>query len=200
MVLFEGDNDLQPGGCEPFDRQYEHCHADLVRRALGFELPPLRRSRSVLVERLRAALGRPVNPWAAADPGLARHPRLAPGALAAFASNVRSQIGIARANGARVALVTQAIRIRRVQRVGDLAYLGQWLPGLLPAAAPGELERLNGALRLLGREDGVQLVDAAARIRWQDDDFADPLHFSARGSERFSDFLAAELQLPAGAP
>ena len=87
----------------------------------------------MLVERLRAALGRPADPWAADDPGLARHARLAPGAVAAFASNVRSQIGIARAHGARVAPVTQAIRIRRAQRIGDLAYLAQWLPGLLPA-------------------------------------------------------------------
>ena len=200
VVLFEGDNDLQPGGCEPFDRQYEHCHAELVRRALGFELPPLTwRSRSVLVERLRSALGRPTDPWAAADPGLPRHERLAPGALAAFASNVRSQIGIARVHGARVALVTQAIRIRSLQRAGDLEYLAQWLPGLLPAAAPGELERLNGALRSFAADDGVQLVDAAARLRWQDEDFADPLHFSERGSERFADFLAAELLLPAAA-
>jgi hypothetical protein len=58
---------------------------------------------------------------------------------------------------------------------------------------------LNGALRSFAADDGVQLVDAAARLRWQDEDFADPLHFSERGSERFADFLAAELLLPAAA-
>jgi len=43
-------------------------------------------------------------------------------------------------------------------------------------------------------------VDAAARIGWQDEDFADPLHFSDRGSERLAGFLATELALPAGPP
>ncbi len=99
-----------------------------------------------------------------------------------------------------MALVTQTIRIRRRQRTDDLKYLAQWLPGLVPDAAPGELERLNEVLRARRADEGVQLVDAAARMGWQDEDFADPLHFSDRGSERFAGFLAAELALPAGPP
>ncbi len=110
---------------------------------------------------------------------------------------MRSLIGLARAHGARVALVTQTIRVRQAQRPDDLKYLAQWLPALLPEAAPSELERLNSALRALSGQEGAQLVDAAARIGWQDDDFADPLHFSERGSERFAEFLARELTLDA---
>ncbi|HEY6322348.1 MAG TPA: SGNH/GDSL hydrolase family protein [Thermoanaerobaculia bacterium] len=201
VVVYEGDNDLQPGGYRPFDREYEHGHAELALRALGFDRPPLPwRSRSVLLERLAAAWSRPGDPWASLDPRQPRHSRLAPGATATFDRNLRSLAAVARAHGARVALVTQTIRIRRRQRADDLQYLAQWLPGLAPEAAPGELERLNDVLRARRADEGVQLVDAAAGIGWQDEDFADPLHFSDRGSERFAGFLAAALALPAGPP
>lgn len=201
VVVYAGDNDLQPGGYQPFDREYEHGHAELALRALGFDRPPLPwRSRSVLLERLAAAWSRPGDPWASLDPRQPRHSRLAPGAIATFDRNLRSLAALARVHGARVALVTQTIRIRRRQRADDLEYLAQWLPGLAPAAAPGELERLNDVLRSRRKDEGVQLVDAAARIGWQDEDFADPLHFSDRGSERFAGFLAAELALPAAPP
>jgi lysophospholipase L1-like esterase len=201
VVVYQGDNDLQPGGYRPFDREYEHGHAELALRALGFDRPPLPwRSRSVLVERLAAAWSRPGDPWASLDPREPRHPRLATAAIATFDRNLRSLAALARAHGARVALVTQSIRIRRRQRAEDLKYLAQWLPGLVPEAAPGELDRLNEVLRARRGDEGVQLVDAAVRIGWQDDDFADPLHFSDRGSERFADFLAAELALPSGPP
>jgi lysophospholipase L1-like esterase len=201
VIVYAGDNDLQPGGYRPFDREYEHGHAELALRALGFDRPPLPwRSRSVLLERLAAAWSRPADPWASLDPRQPRHPRLAPGAIATFERNLRSFAALARAHGARVALVTQTIRIRRRQRADDLKYLAQWLPGLVPEAAPGELERLDDVLRAMRGDDGVQLVDAAARIGWQDEDFADPLHFSDRGSARFAEYLAAELALPAGPP
>lgn len=200
VVVYQGDNDLQPGGYQPFDREYEHGHAELELRALGFDRPPLPwRSRSVLLERLAAPWARAGDPWASLDPGEPRHPHLAPGAVATFERNVRSLAAVARAHGARVALVTQTIRVRGAQRADDLRYLAQWLPGLAPAAAPGELERLNQVLRALGAGEGMQVVDAAARAGWRDEDFADPLHFSDRGSERFADFLAAELALPAAA-
>jgi lysophospholipase L1-like esterase len=198
VVVYQGDNDLQPGGYRPFDRQYEHGHAELAVRALGFERQPLPwRSRSVLLERLAAPWARPGDPWASLDPRAARHPRLAPQAVATFVRNVRSLVGVARAHGARIALVTQTIRIRQPpRRADDLKYLAQWLPALEPQAAPTELERLNQELYALAAEPGVQLVDAATRIPWQDEDFADPLHFSDRGSERFANFLAGALALP----
>jgi lysophospholipase L1-like esterase len=197
VVLFQGDNDLQPGAYQPFDRQYEHGHSELLVRALGFGRPPLPwRSRSVLLEKLAAAWARPGDPWASLDPGAARHAGLAPAAAATFARNVRSFVGIARSHGARVALVTQAIRIRRLQRADDLKYLAQWLPALVPDTAPAALDRLNQEVRALRGEEGVQVIDAAARVAWEDEDFADPLHFSDRGSDRLAGFLAAELALP----
>ncbi|HYL04878.1 MAG TPA: SGNH/GDSL hydrolase family protein [Thermoanaerobaculia bacterium] len=199
VIVYQGDNDLQPGGYQPFDRQYEHGHAELELRALGFDRPPLPwRSRSVLIERLAAAWARPGDPWASLDPSQRRQPHLAPAAIATFARNLRSQVAVARAHGARLALVTQTIRIRNRQRADDLKYLAQWLPGLVPEAVPAELEKLNEVQRAMRGEGGVQVVDAAARIGWQDEDFADPLHFSDRGSERFAEFLSTELLLPAG--
>jgi lysophospholipase L1-like esterase len=197
VILLQGDNDLQPGGYLPFDPHYEHGHAELTVRALGFDRPPLPwRARSVLLEHLRAAWARAGDPWASLDPNQPRRRRLAAGALPTFARNVRSFVAVARAHGAAVVLVTQVIRIRGQQQADDLKYLAQWLPALAPEAVPGELERLNGALRAMRGEAGVRIADAAARIDWRDEDFADPLHFSPQGSERFAAFLAAELAPP----
>ena len=53
VVLYQGINDLQPASLDPFDPAYER-HADLTRRALGFDLPALPwHRRSLLVEELR---------------------------------------------------------------------------------------------------------------------------------------------------
>ena len=63
VLLYAGINDLQPGAHQPFDRAYEHGHAELARRALGFELaPPSLWSRSVLLERVADRLrGHPLD-------------------------------------------------------------------------------------------------------------------------------------------
>jgi hypothetical protein len=81
------------------------------------------------------------------------------------------------------------MRLRR-ERPEDLAYTAGWLPWLEPAAAPAALEVLNEVTRTVAHDEGVWLADAASEVAWSDEDFADPFHFSPRGSERLAVFLA----------
>jgi lysophospholipase L1-like esterase len=200
VVVFQGINDLQPAGHRPFDPTYERGHAELAVRALGFELPPLTwRDRSLVAEWLHDRTGRPRDPWSRLGPvaEVPRQSRIAAAAPAAFERNVRALAAAARDRGARTVLVTQAIRLRRAHLAADREYLARWVPGLTPESAPGELERFNEVLRRLGRDGAAVTVDAAALAGWQDADFADPLHFSAAGSEKLARLLAGTLPLPA---
>src|SRR5262249_22311253 len=152
-VLYQGINDLQPASHEPFDRQYEHGHAEISRRSLGLELPsPHWLNRSVAVEWLRDRLRGPSNPWdalAGPEPAPRRHPHLTEEGIATFERNVRSYLALAKARGATVLLVTQPLRIRTEEKPADLSYLAGWYPELAPESAPVELERLNDVLRKL---------------------------------------------------
>jgi lysophospholipase L1-like esterase len=202
-LLFQGINDLQPAAHVPFDRQYERGHAEVSRQALGFGVPPVPFwERSILLELLKNAVAGPRDPWARFQPTANRGPRRAQitgEGIAAFGRNVRSFTAVARARGVTVVLVTQTIRLRRAHRAEDLHYVAEWIPGLAPEAAPGELERLNDVLRSLAREEGVRVIDAAREAGWEDADFGDPLHFSAAGAEKLARLLAGRLPLPAPA-
>lgn len=198
VVVYQGINDLQPGSHAPFDRQYERGHADLARRALGFEYaPPGILGRSLLVERIVDRRG-DRDPWDALmdnRPSGARRERLEPAALETFARNLRSIAALARDAGSRLVLATQPMRIRAAQRAADTAYLAGWYPTLVAAAAPVELERLNEVAREVARSRGLELADLAREVAWSDADFADPLHCSASGGEKLVRALAPRLAL-----
>jgi len=141
VVLFQGVNDLQPAAHRPFDPTYERGHAELAVRALGFELgPPSWLDRSLLVERLRGVAGRREDdPWRrlGPPPGGARARHIDAAAPAAFERNVRALAAAVLARvgpGARLVVVTQAVRLRREHLAADRSYLGQWVPGLEPDA------------------------------------------------------------------
>jgi hypothetical protein len=196
-VLYQGINDLQPAAHQPFDPQYEHGHAELARRALGLELPPPSwLARSLLLEKLGNLGRKPADPWEAlAGPGgpAPRRDHIAPEGVAAFERNVRSYAALARSRGAAVLLVTQPVRVRAASRSADLAYLAGWYPELLPAAVPGELERLNGVLRRLAAEGVGELADAAREIPWEDADFGDPMHYADGGRSKLVGYLAPRI-------
>lgn len=197
VVLFQGINDLQPAAHRPFDPQYERGHAEVTLRALGFNLPPLAWwQRSLLLERARKLVGSQREPWEILRPPPSPGPlrrELEPEAVATFARNVRSFIAVAHEHGASVVLVTQTIRIREQHRDGDLTYLAGWLPGLDPAAAPAQLERLNQVLRRLADGRHAVVADAASEVGWTDGDFADPMHASSAGSARFAAYLGERI-------
>jgi lysophospholipase L1-like esterase len=199
MIVLQGLNDLQPGAHQPLDRHYERGHAEVARRTLGLEGPPTRAlawlRRSLLIEKTRELFLEPLDPsqhlqYSSTAPRLLQ---LDPGAGEVFERNLRSQLGIVQAHGARTVLVTQPLRLRK-GHPGDLGYAAGWLPWLEPEAAPAALEELNEVTRRVAREQGLLLVDAARDVAWEDADFGDPFHFSAQGSERFARFLATALE------
>ncbi len=198
LILFQGINDLQPASHQPFDPGYEHGHAEVARRALGLELPPMHWSdRSLLLEQLRDWIDGPEDPWSRLKVPTRPDQRagvLPDDAIETFRRNVRSLISVAHGHGIPVLLVTQPLRIRARSRQADLDYLAGWLLGLEPEAAAQELERLNDVLRAMGRNDpDVRVWDAATVVDWQDRHFADPMHFSAAGSELFASALAEQI-------
>lgn len=198
VVFYQGLNDLQPASHRPFDPQYEHGHVEPAVRALGFGLAPLPwYERSVVVERCRDFLVGVDDPWhrlQGPSPTTAELTEIPARAVKTFDRNVRAFISIASSGGADVVLVTQPLHVRPSSAVSDHAYLAQWIEGLEPAAVPSQLSRLNAVLRKIGRDQSVVLVDAAADVGWEDGDFADPMHFSARGSERMARFMAESLE------
>lgn len=194
VVLYQGLNDLQPGSHVPLDPQYETGHAEVTRRALGLELAPLPWTHRLLLrERLLGVLRGPQDPWSMlASPGGAAtvHPRLAGAASEVFARNLRSFAALARSGGASAMFVTQPVRVRAATRAADEAYLASWLPELEPGAVPAALASLNETTRRVARETGVALADAAAEISWTDDDFGDPMHYTASGRAKLVAYLA----------
>ncbi len=199
ILVYQGINDLQPASSQPFDRQYETGHADLARRALGFELPPLRwHQRSLLLERARDLIMAPGNPWERMRPATPHpatpHPAtplsgISAPAVEVFERNLRSFQALARMHGARLLWVPQALRLRVGAEENDRRYLTDWIPGLEPEAAAGELEKLNDVVRRLAAEGPGRLIDPRY-AEWPDAEWHDPMHFSPRGSRRFARFLS----------
>jgi lysophospholipase L1-like esterase len=192
VVLFQGVNDLQPAAHTPFDPQYEVSHARISLQATGIERAPLHwYDHSVFLEHALPVARR----WAGiAPPPPSAPPRrieaLPDAAVETFERNVRSFIAVARAHGARVLLVTQSLRLRAQRAGADTAALQTWIPGLPAAAALHELERFNDVLRRLAAAGEADLADAAREVAWSDDDFIDPMHFTAAGSAKLADYLA----------
>ncbi len=192
VVFFQGINDLQPASSQPFDRQYETGHAELSRRALGFELPPLRwHQRSLLLEKVRDQVVGPVDPWERVlSHPVPVQPEIPPAAVEVFERNLRSFQVLGRMHGARLLWVPQEIRLRAGELENDRRYLADWISGLEPEAVSGELEKLNEVMRRLGAEGPGRLLDPGYS-EWPDAEWADPMHFSPHGSRRFARFLSA---------
>jgi lysophospholipase L1-like esterase len=196
LIVFHGINDLQPAAHRPFDRQYEHGHAEIAEIALGFHLPPLRWfERSVLYEQARDLALAPQDPWRRLEEpvreGETLPTSISGAGVATFRRNVASLLALARARGIPVLLVTQTLRIRAAEAAKDRRWLAGWTR-LDPAAAVRDIEAMNAVLRGLG-SDQVRVADLAASLPLDDRDFADPAHFSASGSAKMARYMAVEV-------
>jgi len=194
VLLFQGINDLQAAAHIPFDPQYTF-HASMSATVLGLDLPPLPLyERSVLLERLRAVVGRPLTPAPERHASDGPHDQITQEGIAVFERNVRSFVAIARAHGAQVVLVTQPVRIRAAHANAARAILAWWIPDLAPQVVATELERLNDVLRTVAGATSVPLLDVARDERWDDGDFGDALHYTAAGSEKLAAMLTPRLR------
>jgi lysophospholipase L1-like esterase len=118
-------------------------------------------------------------------------------ALHAFVEDLRCVVNASAKSGARTILVTHANYF--VDRVTD-ASRGQMIawrrfyPDLSEAGMLDLEKRSNEAVRKLGAELGVPVVDAAAHIPGGAKYFADFVHFSDEGSALMAKLLAQEIQ------
>jgi len=196
IILFQGINDLRPLSHTPFDRQYERGQGDLQLFTSQPE-PPTLYQRSVLVDQLnRMIYGEPkfinrYKPDSYSPPEIDSIPA---DAFDTFKRNIKTFVGIAKSIDAEVILVPQILRLRQSQREHDLYYFKEWLPSLESKRVPVEMERLNDTLRVLASENHLLLFDAPNDVLWTDADFADPMHFSAAGSRKFSKYLAHKIK------
>lgn len=197
LILYQGINDLQPAAHRPFDRQYEHGHAEILEQALGFRLgPPPWYERSILYEKTRNLVRPPREPWRQlVAPGAAAGElasSITPAAPAVFRRNVLSILALARARGIPILLVTQVLRIRAGHAQEDRRWLGEWTR-LQPDAAVRDLEAMNAVLRGLAG-DRVRVADLARDLPLADEDFADPAHFSSTGSLAMARYMADQVE------
>lgn len=201
VVVYAGVNDAQPAGFSPFARDYSHGHAEILARVVGVENAPVSlAAHSLLIQSLGDALRHgPAQvhaaPWQAAG---ARAHDVPDEAIAVFERNLRSTIAVARAGGARTLILAQSVRLRKGFEAADREYYESWTPGLTFEGAQRALARYNEVGRRLGAEGAAYFLDPFASGVFTDADFADSVHFSAAGSDRFAGILAAYLESPEG--
>jgi len=202
VVVYSGINDLQPAGHVPFARDYSVGHGEILPRVLGARPPPLPAvSRSVFIEWLRGRIHEPG--FAVDERGYApaweweggrRRDAMPEEAVEVFSRNLRSTAAVASAFGARPLLVAQTARLRAGSEAFDRSYLESWTPGLTAAGYLDGVARYNAAARALGEEGVAAFVDPFSGGDFTDADFADPVHFSDAGSNRFAARIAAEIR------
>jgi lysophospholipase L1-like esterase len=206
VVVLSGVNDLQPAGHVPFRADYSEGHTDILPRVLGAVPVPVRLvSRSVFLEFLLGRLRGPGDAQGAegfapsyAWNGGPRQDDIPAAAVAVYERNLRSTIAAARTHGARTLLVAQSARVRPGHEAADRAWLEGWAPGLTPAGYLAGLARYNAVARALAAEGAALFLDPFAGGAFPESAFADPVHFTPEGSERFAQALAAYLKAPGG--
>ena len=203
VIVYAGINDAQPAGFSPFARDYARGHAEVLASTVGVDPPPFSLfSRSLLIQTLGDALrggrrGDAVHEVAWKGTA-ARASAVAEEAVAVFERNLRSTIAVARSGGARTLLVGQSVRLRKGLEAADREYYESWTPGLTFAGAEQALARYNTVSRGLADGHDVFFLDPFASGTFVDADFADPVHFSAAGADRFAGVLEAFLTGPDG--
>jgi lysophospholipase L1-like esterase len=196
VVVYSGINDLQPAGHVPFTPDYAKGHADLLPRVLGVDRVPLRLvARSVFIEKLRDRLAPRAETTEGYAPawewkGGARKDDIPAEAVRVYERILRSTIGVARVHHAATLLVAQTVRFRKGREKADREYVESWTPGLTGDGYARGLGRYNEVARKLGDEKLALFLDPFAAGDFKDDDFADAVHFTASGSERFARRLA----------
>jgi hypothetical protein len=97
-----------------------------------------------------------------------------------FRRNLRSLVGVARANGCRPVLVTWACS----HEIGDYVSLPHYRRGVA---------ELNDAVRRIAAETGSDLIDLAPEMPTSTDHWRDGRHVNAKGADRQARILAERL-------
>lgn len=70
----------------------------------------------------------------------------------------------------------------------------RWIPFVAPHAVPILLARLRDITVEVARAENVDVLTEPENLDWQDSDFVDWSHFSARGSRKFADAIADDIR------
>ncbi|HET6763907.1 MAG TPA: GDSL-type esterase/lipase family protein, partial [Longimicrobiaceae bacterium] len=118
-----------------------------------------------------------------------------------YLENLRTLAGIARAQGARMVFMTQQTTWNSPD---PRAANWHWMSGdtvrYREAALDTAMERYNDAMRQVGREQGVPVMDLPRAIPKSLDYFYDDVHFNVRGADTaallLARFMAAQQVVP----
>lgn len=116
--------------------------------------------------------------------------------LALLGTHLREIVGEIRRSGAEPVLVTHAISASSPMLPIDLeraTAMRVWTPRGTAEVIAEFPYRANEVIREIGRQEGVRVVDAAARLSGQPELFVDFVHFSAAGRKAMGQLLAGEL-------
>ena len=116
--------------------------------------------------------------------------------LELFRQHLRMLIEAIRSSGAEPVLVTHAVSASMPLVAGDVARteaMRVWMPRASGAVIGEFPYRANEAIRQIGAQDGVRVIDAAAALAGREENFVDLVHFSETGRQTMGRMLATEL-------
>lgn len=149
------------------------------------------RMKSLLPPRGLTALRRLGIDWAVR--GAHMLDRVQPESLAALRGDLHCALTAVRAGGAVPILVTHANRFGRTRRADDDYWLTGWrlqYPRIQQDALLDLEVRANTVIREVAAEEHVQVVDAAAALSGNPDNFADHAHFTDGGADKMALLLS----------
>jgi lysophospholipase L1-like esterase len=191
VTVYLGWNDLMkfdPSG------QVEHPGLGIIARAID-QLWLVKAMRKVIFYSVRPNVSAPAT-GPASRTGAFRDYR-----PSVFENNLHKIIQAARADGAKVAVMTLPSVVSADMTPDDLRRANVVFPYYSSAYAVGDYVDLiaayNGSIRTVARAEGVQLVDLADEIDGRPDRrklFLDTMHANQRGRELIADILAQHLR------
>ncbi|MBN1883920.1 MAG: SGNH/GDSL hydrolase family protein [Candidatus Krumholzibacteriota bacterium] len=138
----------------------------------------------------REAGGEEAEPWEAPPPDR----------VAAFERQVTELVDAVRRDSVRVVLATHAVRFGGSMDAADRRHMAGWRKFYPLASADCLLEMdeaANEAIRRIGRERGIPVVDIARLVPAGDRYFADFAHFTDAGARLVAEALAPEVRAAA---
>jgi lysophospholipase L1-like esterase len=129
--------------------------------------------------------------------------RVPEASIQAFKTDLACAANAAQALGARVVLATHGNYFGAQLQPQDQPMMRSWRRFYVELAEGGFIDleaRANAAIRELAREQGLDLVDAAAAVPPGPGHFADFVHFNDRGAQVMAEQVAARLLSPPPAP
>jgi lysophospholipase L1-like esterase len=106
-----------------------------------------------------------------------------------YTENVRLILLIARSFGVKPIFIPQIIN--KAQLTSDKPF--RWGPLIPEKDAMALMAAMNEDLRRVAEENGAAFLAAPLAVDWQDSDFVDKVHFSAKGAEKFARAISGDV-------